>query len=328
MNLVSSGLYAPGQPIDNLELKRLAGIEFDHIKLEEKLGIRQRHIAHLRGMDESSADFAEKAALSALDDAGMDPMDIDLFVVASDTPEYISPATSMLVQGRLQKGQRYSGCFDLNASCSSFVTALHQVQAILHADHNIRYACLIGMYNMPAFLRPGDSFGYSIFADGAAAFILEDSGKYMGGQLLSDGTQYNYIGVYSGGTRQPLTHDRLEDGEYGLQLLQSLPGDRNLRLWPNIVDRLLQRIQFHREDIDHYLFTQINHSVISQVMNVLGQSEEKTTCVMGDYGYTGSACIPMAFHVGVKEGRIKRGDRVMMVASGAGLAVSAACWVY
>lgn len=328
MNIVSTGLYVPGEPIDNAELMRLAGIEFDAQRTEEKLGIARRHIAHLRGIDETSADFAEKAARAAIERARIDPDEIGLFLVASDTPEYISPATSMLLQGRIQGGQRPCGTFDLNASCSSFVAALHTAQALLKADRAIRYACVVGLYNMPAYVRAGDVFGYSIFADGAAAFIMEDGDGYLGGQLLSDGTQYDYVGVYSGGTRQPVTAERLASGQYGLELLKRLPGDRNVKLWPDMVDALLASIGRSRDQIDHYLFTQINKSVIHEVMSILGQPISKTTTVMDRYGYTGSACIPMAFHTAVTEGRITRGDTVMAVASGAGLAVAAGCWLY
>ncbi len=328
MNIVSTGLYVPGEPIDNTELMRLAGIEFDADRTEAKLGIKRRHIAHLRGIDETSADFAENAARAAITNAGIDAEEIGLFIVASDTPEYISPATSMLLQGRIQRGRRYTGAFDVNASCSSFVTALHTAQALIKADRGIRYACIVGLYNMPAYVRPGDVFGYSIFADGAAAFIIEDGDGYLGGQLLADGTQHDYVGVYAGGTRQPVTAERLASGRYGLELLQRLPGDRNVQLWPGMVDTLLEKIGRTRDRIDHYLFTQINRSVIEQVMEILGQSTDKTTTVMDRYGYTGSACIPMAFHTAVTEGRINRGDTVMAVASGAGLAVAAACWRY
>ncbi len=328
MNIVSTGLYVPGEPIDNAELMKLAGIEFDADRTEAKLGIARRHIAHLRGIDETSADFAEKAARDAIERAGIDPEEIGLFIVASDTPEYISPATSMLLQGRIQRGQRYAGTFDVNASCSSFVAALHTAQAIVKADRAIRYACVVGLYNMPAYVRPGDVFGYSIFADGAAAFIIEDGDGYRGGQLLADGTQYDYVGVYAGGTRHPVTAERLAAGQYGLELLQRLPGDRNVKLWPDMVDTLLTKIGRSRDQIDHYLFTQINRSVIEQVMEILGQPLSKTTTVMNRYGYTGSACIPMAFHTAVTEGRVKRGDTVMAVASGAGLAVAAGCWTY
>lgn len=334
MRIAGTGLYAPGEPIDNDELIELTGIEIDRERLEAKLGIKARHIAHLRSRDESTADFAERAARSAIEAAGIDADEVDLFVVATDTPEFISPATGILIQGRIQGGQRFTGSYDLGASCSSFVAGLDTVSRVVATDPDIRYACLVGVYNMPAYVRPGDDFGYSIFADGAAAVIVgksdPDSGtsRYLGGQLLTDGTQWDYVGVYAGGTRKPVTHSVLGRGEYGLELLQRLPGDRNVKLWPVVVERLLGKIGLQAGEVDHYLFTQINRSVIEEVMDILGQPMEKTTTVMDRYGYTGSACVPMAFHTAVTEGRIRRGNTVVMVASGAGLAVASAAFVF
>jgi 3-oxoacyl-[acyl-carrier-protein] synthase-3 len=120
----------------------------------------------------------------------------------------------------------------------------------------------------------------------------------------------------------------LDRGEYGLQLLQRLPGDRNVKLWPPLVRALLEDAERSLEDIDHILFTQINKSVIQEVMDILGLPMDKTTTVMDTYGYTGSACVPMAFHQAVKNGVIKRGDTVVFVASGAGLAVGSSIFVY
>jgi len=327
------GLYAPGEAIDNAELSRLAGVEFDAARLEEKIGIRRRHIARLRGCLESTADFATRAAERALADAGVDAQEVGLFIVGTDTPEFISPSTAIVVQGRIQRSERYAGAFDINASCASFAIAFDTAARIVASDPAISYAVVVGAYNMPAYVRDGDSFGYSIFADGAAAIVLErtDGGgesRYLDGQLLTDGTQWDFIGVYAGGTRRPVTRERLAAGEYGLQLLKPLPGQRNVQLWPPMVRRLLAKAGKGIGEIDHILFTQINRSVILQVLAILGLPEEKTTMIMDRYGYTGSACIPMAFYHAVTEGRIERGDLVMFVASGAGLAVGANLFVY
>jgi len=332
MKVLGTGIYAPGAPISNDELQQLAEIEFDGARIERKLGIRSRHIAHLRGMDETTADFAEKASRRALESAEIDAEEIDLIVVGTDTPEYISPATSMILQGRLQKGQKECGAFDLGASCSSFVSALDTAARLLETDPGLRYALVVGVYNMPAYFRPGDIFGYSIFADGAGAWILERetgaSSRYIGGYRITDGTQWDYVGVYSGGTRQAVTTERLEKGEYGLQLLQRLPGDRNVKLWPEVLEGLMEKYGRKGQLPDHILFTQINRSVIMEVLSLIGMTEEQTTMVMDRYGYTGSACIPMAFHHGVLESRIRRGDTVALIASGAGLAVSSTLFVY
>jgi 3-oxoacyl-[acyl-carrier-protein] synthase-3 len=331
IKIIGTGVYAPGEPIDNIELKQLANIEFDHEKTEAKLGIYKRHIAHLRGINETTADFATKAAQNAISDSGLSPSDIGLFIVATDTPEFITPATSILVQGRIQKGETWASTFDVSASCASFAIALDNAVRIMATDESIEYAVVIGVYNMPAFIRPGDAFGYTIFADGAGAFVLQrvnGNSGYIAGQLLTDGTQWDYVGVYAGGSKNPITSKVLKEEKWGLLNLQRLPGDRNVRLWPMVVDKLLGKANQKIEDVDHFIFTQINRSVIIDVMAELNQPVSKTNFVMDRYGYTGSGCLPMAFHHAVKEGMVKRGDKVVMVASGAGLAVGSNMFLY
>lgn len=332
IKIIGTGVYAPGEPIDNIELKRLANIEFDHEKTEAKLGIYTRHIAHLRGINETTADFATKAAQNAILDAGVSPNDIGLFIVATDTPEFITPATSILVQGRIQKGETWASTFDVSASCASFAIALDNAARIMATDESIEYAVVIGVYNMPAFIRPGDAFGYTIFADGAGAFVLQrvkdEKTGYIAGQLLTDGTQWDYVGVYAGGSKNPITSKVIKEEKWGLLNLQRLPGDRNIRLWPMVVNKLLSKANQKIEEVDHFIFTQINRSVIMNVMAVLNQPESKTNFIMDRYGYTGSGCLPMAFHHAVKEGKVKRGNRIILVASGAGLAVGSNLFLY
>jgi 3-oxoacyl-[acyl-carrier-protein] synthase-3 len=332
IKICGTGLYAPGEAIPNTELKNLTGLEFNAEKLEAKLGVFSRHIAHLRGLAETTADFATNAALNAMENAGVSPEDIGLFIVGTDTPEYISPATSIIVQGRIQKQETWSSTFDISASCASFTVAFDTAVRIMATDLSINFAVVVGVYNMPAYLRPDDAFGYSLFADGAGAVVIGRSDSnatgYIGGQLLTDGTQFDYIGVYAGGTKIPVTSEVLDNNRQGLLSLQPLPGDRNVRLWPKVVHHLLAKHNLSLGDVDHFIFTQINHSVIQQVMEILGEPMTKTTTIMNQYGYTGSACVPMAFHHAVTEGRIVRGDHVLQIASGAGLAVGSNLFVY
>ncbi len=326
------GVYAPGQPISNDELAKLTGLTIDAERLEGKLGIRSRHNAKLRGLDLSTADFAEKAALSALENAKIDPLDIDIIIVATDTPEYISPPTSILIQGRLQKSERATLSLDINATCASFTSAFHVAANLLAANHQHQRALVIGAYNMPAFLRAEDSFGHSIFADGAGAIVLErtapSSSTYLGGLQLTDGTQWDYIGIYHGAAKNPINRQALDAGKYGLESLKPLPGDRNLRLWPKVIRQLLANHGLGIGDVDHFLFTQINRTVIEEVMFEIDAPIEKTTFIMDEFGYTGSACIPMALTKAVACGVIKRGSRVLTIASGAGLEVAANLFTY
>ena len=266
LKILGTGLYAPGKAISNSELMNLTGLEFKLDKLEDKLGVFSRHIAHLSGIHETTADFATHAALNAIADAGLTGDDIGLIIVGTDTPEYISPATSILVQGRIQKEETWTSTFDVNASCASFTIAFDNAARIMATDPSINFAVVAGVYNMPAFLRPDDAFGYSLFADGAGAVVIGktdgNTSGYIGSQLLTDGTQFDFIGVYAGGTKMPVTKEILESNQQGLLSLQPMPGDRNVRLWPKVVNKLLDKYKLSIRDIDHFIFTQINHSVI------------------------------------------------------------------
>jgi 3-oxoacyl-[acyl-carrier-protein] synthase-3 len=332
VSIIGTGMYVPGNPISNAELMKLANIEFDSEKIENKVGITHRHIAHLSGINETTADFATNAASNALKAANIKATDLGLIVVGSDTPEYISPSTAILVQGRLQGDEKWCAAFDVNTSCASFSIAFDTAVRIMSTNPLIRYAVVVGVYNMPAFLRKNDAFGYSIFADGAGAVVLKrdetSSSGYIGGLQLSDGTQWDYIGIYAGGSRNPVTREVLDAEENGLLSLKPLPGDRNERLWPLMVNQLMQNLNFSLNEVDHFIFTQINRSVILKVMEALNQPLEKTTFIMDKYGYTGSGCVPMAFHHAAQSGKIKKGDKVVFMASGAGLAVGSNLFVY
>ena len=331
--IIGTGIYVPGTPITNNELWKLTGVEFDEEKLEQGIGIKQRHMAKLRGIKETVADFATNAAQAAIADAGIDPLDVNLFIVGSDTPEYISPGTAILVQGRIQGKQMLTGCFDLSCSCAGFATSFDVGARMAATDPLIKYAVIIGAYNMPAFIRDDDAFGLAIFADGAGAVVLQktednDSSGYIGGQLMSDGTQWDFIGIYTGGAKKPFTQEILDKKDYGLQNLKPLPGDRNIKLWPPLTQQVLRKCLLTIADLDHIIFTQINKSVIIKVMEILGLPMGKTTMVMDKYGYTGSGCIPMTFHHALRDGKIQKGDTVIFIASGSGLFVGSNVFNY
>lgn len=331
--IIGTGIYVPGEPIGNEELFARLGLNYDISRLENVIGIRQRHMAKLRGIEEYTTDFATHAAEAAIADANIDPAELGLIVVATNTPQYLSPGSAVMVQGRLQKGQQATTCFDLATTCSGFCTALDAVAKMMATDSDLRHAAVIASYNMPAFVRPDDAFGHAIFADGAAAVILQrtdddDPSGYIGGQLMSDGTQWDFIGIYSGGSEKPITDERLAAGEWGLQNLKALPGDRNLKLWPVIVKRLLEKHGIAIEQVDHLLFTQFNRSIVTQIMEMLGLPLEKTTLTMDRFGYTGCSCIPIALSEAARLGRIKRGDTLALIASGSGLTVASNLLVF
>ncbi|SHJ99074.1 3-oxoacyl-[acyl-carrier-protein] synthase-3 [Anaerobranca californiensis DSM 14826] len=318
--IIGTGLYVPKNLITNQEMEKMLGQPLKP-SLEEKLGIKQRYITN---EDESSADLATKAGEKALESSKLKAEDLDLIIVTTDTPEYISPATSSVVQGRLKA--KNAGTFDLNASCAGFVTGL-DVAARMIMTGGYNNILLIGVYNMTKYVDKTDVNVFPIFADGAGAVVLSATSEERGfvdSKLIADGTQYDFLGIYGGGTKHPITHESIEKKQHLLQFLKPLPPDRNIKLWPPMIRDLLEKNSLKVGDIDHIFFTQINKWVIEEVMSILELPMDKTTCIMDQYGYTGSACIPMALDIAIKKGKIKRGDNIIFISSGVGFAVAAA----
>lgn len=317
--IIGTGRYVPKRMLTNEEIEELLGQPLKP-SIEQKLGIKQRYITD---DNESTVDLATNAGLKALQSARISPAELDLVIVATDTPEYISPASSSVVQGRLQAVN--AGTFDINASCSGFVAGL-DIASRMIASGSYKRILLIGVYNMTKFVDKTDPNVFPIFADGAGAVILaatdEDRG-FQAGKMIADGTQYDLLGIYAGGTKNPMTEERLANKEHLLQFLKPLPPDRNIKLWPPLIKEVLDKVGLQYPDIDHIIFTQINKWVIEEVMKIIDLPMEKTTTIMDRYGYTGSACVPMALDVALEEGKIKAGDTVVFVASGVGFNVAA-----
>lgn len=319
--IVGTGFYVPPTLITNDQLGEMMGKPVPN-SIEEKLGIKQRYIT---GDNLSSADLGYEAGKAAIADAGLKPEDIDLVIVTTDTPEYLSPPTASVVQGRL--GAVNAGTFDLNSSCAGFTTSLDAAARMIGYDTAYTNILVCGVYNMTKYVDWSNERTAPIFADGGGAVVLqaaEGERGYLSAQLFADGTQYDYLGIYVGGTKLPATVERVANKEHLLTFLKPLPPDRNIQLWPQLVPQALAKAGLTVADIDHIIFTQINRWVIEEVMKILGLPMAKTTCIMDKYGYTGSACIPMALNHAVKTGSVKAGDVVVMVGSGVGLAVAVA----
>ena len=316
--ITGTGSYVPARVVTNAELSAGLGEDIAPF-VSGTLGIDERHWI---GDDESTADLAQHAARRALDAAGAHPDDIDLLIVATDTPEYISPSTASVVHGRL--GLTNAGTFDLNAGCAGFVTALDVAWKYLAADARYRRILVVGVYAMSRYLDRKDKKTVTIFADGAGAAVVEASPRpgVLASELFADGRYCHGMGVFAGGTKEPITHAVLDDGARGhLRFVQKYPASVNEEGWPRIVRSVLGRIDATPADVDLWLWTQVNRSTIETVMTTLDVPMERAHTVMHKWGYTGSACLPMALDDAVRAGRLTDGDLVMFTGSGAGLAM-------
>lgn len=322
--ITGTGSFVPEKVLTNEDLSRMLGEDINGF-VSQVVGIHERHIC---GENESTADLATEAAKRALGAADVRPEDLNLIILATDTPEYMSPATSVVVQHRL--GARNAGTFDLNCACAGFVTALDTASKFIIADDSYKNILVIGAYAMSKYLDWKDKKTATIFADGAGAVVLEasqDGPGLLASKLIADGSFHKHMGIFAGGTHMPITEDVLHVGQWTkVRFAQKYPPEVNIEGWPAIVNDVLTKSDLKLADVDLFLFTQVNLSTIKEVMRVMELPMERTHTIMRKWGYTGSACIPMVLDDAVRAGKLKPGQVVVMCASGGGLNMACAAF--
>lgn len=316
--IIGTGMYAPDRVLKNQYFNESLGEDVD-TWLSENVQIYERRWC---GPDESTADLSELAARAALEDSGINAEQIDLIILATDTPEFISPSTSSVVQQRL--GAVNAGIFDLNAACAGFVTGLETAAKFIRSDSRYKHVLVIGAYAMSKYLDQNDKKTVTLFADGAGAAVLQaDSSNYEGyqtGYLIGQGQYNEWMGIYGGGTKHPLTPESVRKGEHYLKFVRKFPPELNPQMWSSIIRKMCEQINVSPLDVSRFFITQININSIFETMDILGIRHEKAHTIMHHYGYTGSACIPMAFDDARRKGLVQHGDLVMFIGSGGGLA--------
>ena len=319
--IAGTGIYVPEKIVTNDDLSRILGEDIDEF-VTQVLGIEARHVC---AAGESTADLATKAGRQALEAARIDASELDLIVLATDTPEQLSPATSVVVQHRL--GAMNAGTFDINCACAGFVTALDTASKFIIADDAYRNVLVIGAYAISKFLDWHDKKTATIFADGAGAIVLQaandglgDGPGYLAGKLRADGSFHDHMGIYAGGTHLPVTQEVLDEGIWTkVRFAKKYPPEVNTEGWPAIIKEVLAKSKLTLADVKLFLFTQVNLSTIKEVMVKLDVPMERTHTIMKKWGYTGSACIPMVLHDAVQSGKLNPADNLIMCASGGGL---------
>ena len=316
------GSHFPEKEIPNSYFNDLLGEDVD-TWLKENVNIHSRRWCE---DDESVADLCEQAAQKAIKDAGITAEELDLIVISTDTPEYISPSTASVRQDRL--GAKNAGTFDLNTACAGFVTAMDVSAKYILADDRYKNVLVIGGYAMSKYLNMEDKKTVTLFADGAGAVVMSASNNGKEGFLTSDlktEGQYNgWMGIYAGGTQTPVSEEVISKHDHQLKFVHKFPKEINPKTWTEMTLNICNRLGITPDDVDHYFITQLNYNSINETMDNLGVSRDKAHMIMDKYGYTGSACIPMALNDAYKEGKIKEGDLLMFIGSGGGLAFAAA----
>jgi len=330
--ILSTGSYVPERTVTNAEIDEILGEETNQW-LIENVGIRQRHWMprpeRVEGApDQTTSDLVVAASREALQRAEISPEEIDLLIVSTDTPDYLSPSTSVVVQHKL--GTVNAGCYDVNSACAGWVTALDQGARYIATDSEMRYVLVSGGYGMSRFLDMSDKRTANLFGDGAGAVVLGagDEPGFLASKLHARGEYHDALGIYTGGAYRPCTFETLE--EYGpphVAFVKKFPATFNTEHWPPLIEATLAKAGLTLDDVDLYLFTQLNLRTIEAMMATLGQPMEKTHWVMHKWGYTGSPCVAMALDDAIDQGHGPApGDVVLFCTSGGGISIAVSVW--
>ena len=307
--ITGTGGYLPERILTNHELEAMVDTSDEWIR--DRTGIRQRHIA---GDREYTVDLAEKAARNAIEAAGVSVEDIDLVIVATTTPDRVFPSTACLLQQRLD----IHGCaaFDVQAVCTGFVYALGVADQFFKAGTS-KCALVVGAETLSRILDWTDRNTCVLFGDGAGAVVLQadEEAGILSSHLHVDGSYESLLTVTYGvstGKREML------EGAGGI----SMKGNEVFKMAVNtlgrIVDETLKHNKMEKSDIDWLVPHQANIRIINATARKLSMSLDHVVVTVDKHGNTSAASVPLALDVAVRDGRIKKGEVVMLEAFGGG----------
>ncbi len=305
--IAGTGAYLPEKVLTNAELEKMVDTSDQWIR--ERTGIRERRIA---GDDESVCDLALHAARRALEMADVAAGDLDLIVVATTTPDKVFPSTACQLQGRLGVG----GCpaFDLQAVCTGFIYALDLADRFVRAG-DADNALVVGAEVLSRIVDWNDRSTCVLFADGAGAAVLQASDEpgIYSTHLHADGRQEELL--HAPGGPGAATSGNV-DG------LIQMKGNEVFKVAVNtlgsIVDEALGANGFEKSDVDWLVPHQANYRIIAATAKKLKLPIERVVVTVDRHGNTSAASIPLALDEAVRDGRIRRGDRLMLEAFGGG----------
>ena len=307
--ITGTGSYLPEKILTNKDLENIVDTSDEWIR--DRTGIRQRHVA---GEREYTVDLAEKAARNAIEAAGVSVKDIDLVIVATTTPDRVFPSTACLLQQRLD----IHGCaaFDVQAVCTGFVYALGIADQFFKAGTS-KCALVVGAETLSRILDWSDRNTCVLFGDGAGAVVLqadEETG-ILSSHLHADGSYEHLLTVNYGvstGKREIL------EGSGGITMKGNEVFKMAVNTLGRIVDETLQYNNMQKSDIDWLVPHQANIRIINATARKLSMSLDHVVVTVDKHGNTSAASVPLALDVAVRDGRIKKGETLMLEAFGGG----------
>jgi 3-oxoacyl-[acyl-carrier-protein] synthase-3 len=308
---VGTGSYLPAKILSNSDLEQR--MDTSDAWIRERTGIERRHII---GEAESNVDMAEHAARAAIAAAGLQPSDIDLISYGTTTPDLVFPNCGCLLQARL--GCRGAPAFSLEAACSGFIYALAVADKFVRAGDSQR-ALVVGSEVLSRITDYSDRSTAILFGDGAGAVVLTPSEQpgIISTHLHADGS-YQHLLYCTGGPAGGPAPGNMARGDY-VRMAGSEVFKLAVTLLGKIVDETLSLNDLDRSAIDWLVPHQANLRIIQAVAKKLGMSMDRVIVTVQEHGNTSTASVPLALDVGVRDGRIKRGDLLLLEALGGGV---------
>ncbi len=312
IQILGVGSYAPDIVIRNEDLARLG---YDADWIVQRTGILERRNAP---KDFATSDLAYEAARRCLDQADVDPSEVDLILVATMTPDTWMPSTACLVQRRLGSP---AGAMDINAACTGFMYALITGLQFVHSGSS-RRCLVIGADLMSRFLNPSDKKTFPLFGDGAGAVLLgageSDQGALSLG-LGADGEGAELLCIAGGGSREPLSQEVIDNGRQFMQMDGRAVFKWAVRTIADTIIDTLEHANLAPSDIDLFVLHQANTRIIDSAVDNLKIDREKVFVNLERYGNTSAGSIPLALDEAIRERGIGPGDHVLLCGFGGGL---------
>jgi 3-oxoacyl-[acyl-carrier-protein] synthase-3 len=313
VGIAGVGAYAPERVLTNADLETMVDTSDEWIMT--RTGIRERHLA---APEQAASDLALPAARQALAQAGVDPEELDLVIVATATPDMLFPATAAILADEL--GARKAAAYDLLAGCTGFVYALSQAYGQVAAGLSKR-ALVVGAEVLSKITNWHDRSTCILFGDGAGAAVVQPvaGGGIAGFELGADGSGGPDLCVPAGGSRRPMSTEAIEDEAQFIKMNGAEVFRFATRVMVTSAEELLAACGATIADVDLYVPHQANKRIIDHAVKNLGLDPDKVLMNIDRYGNTSSASIPICLTEAQAAGRLEEGTRVLMSAVGAGL---------
>jgi 3-oxoacyl-[acyl-carrier-protein] synthase-3 len=307
--IVGTGSYLPEKILRNTELEQT--METSHKWIVERTGIEQRHVA---AEGETTCDLAEQAARRALDAADWDPASLDLIIVATTTPDHVFPSVASQLQNRL--GSNGCAAFDIQAVCTGFIYALSTADQFVRTGMAKR-VLVVGAETFTRILDWSDRSTCILFGDGAGAVVLEAAAEpgILGSKLHADGSYKELLWVPAGVSSG---YDQTRQNEAYVAMKGSEVFKVAVRTLSRIVDEILAAHALQPGQVDWLVPHQANERILSATAKKLGLPMSKVINTVKYHANTSAASVPLALDVAVRDGRIQRGQMLLLEAFGGG----------